>query len=107
MRFWSSISVPVLNSGKKMKIMENTVCAICHSFESEQLFVGQDYLHGNEGSFPVVQCKNCGLIYLNPRPSKDEISDYYPCKKATLMQIIRRASRKPGLVGEGNLFLLS
>ncbi len=58
--------------------MENTVCAVCHSSESEQLFWGQDYLHGNEGSFPVVQCKNCGLIYLNPRPSKDEIAAFYP-----------------------------
>lgn len=58
--------------------MENTTCAVCHSSESEQLFVGQDYLHGRAGRFPVVQCRNCRLIYLNPHPSKDEIADFYP-----------------------------
>jgi len=28
--------------------------------------------------FRVVQCRNCGLIYINPRPSKDEIANFYP-----------------------------
>lgn len=28
-------------------------------------------------SFSLVRCKNCGLIYLNPRPSKEELAGFY------------------------------
>ena len=28
--------------------------------------------------FRIVRCDNCGLIYLNPRPTKDIIGRYYP-----------------------------
>lgn len=28
--------------------------------------------------FRVVQCQNCGLIYVNPKPSEDEIAKFYP-----------------------------
>jgi len=29
-------------------------------------------------AFRLVECQNCGLVYLNPRPTKSEISKYYP-----------------------------
>ena len=28
--------------------------------------------------FTIVKCRNCGLVYLNPRPSKDLLGSYYP-----------------------------
>jgi ubiquinone/menaquinone biosynthesis C-methylase UbiE len=30
------------------------------------------------GSFNLVQCKQCGLLYLNPRPTAEEMEHYYP-----------------------------
>lgn len=33
-----------------------------------------------DGKFRLVKCRKCGLIYLNPRPTKKEISKYYPTK---------------------------
>ncbi|MBN2149101.1 MAG: class I SAM-dependent methyltransferase [Anaerolineales bacterium] len=35
---------------------------------------------GGTQIFHDVRCQNCGLIYLNPRPSVDEIAQYYPAE---------------------------
>ena len=45
-------------------------CNLCGMKSNECIFVRQDGLH-------VVQCKNCGLVYLNPRPKDDQISKLY------------------------------
>ncbi len=42
------------------------------------LFEGRDRLHGKEGRFTIVECTNCGLFYLNPKPDSTEIDRYYP-----------------------------
>lgn len=58
--------------------LERVNCNLCHSNDTERLFRGHDRLHGLPGSFPVVRCRQCGLIYLNPRPTRREIATYYP-----------------------------
>ena len=58
--------------------MEYTRCNLCHEDDSRNLFAGRDRLHGLSGIFQVVQCRHCGLIYLNPRPDQDEMALYYP-----------------------------
>lgn len=35
-------------------------------------------MHHIEGTFCVVQCQECGMIYLNPRPSDNALKVYYP-----------------------------
>ncbi len=42
--------------------------------------------------FNLVKCKNCGLIYLNPRPPQNEIHKYYP--KSYYAHAPRRTKRK-------------
>lgn len=43
------------------------------------LFHGHDRLYGTtEKSFLVVECKNCRLIRLEPRPTPKELEHYYP-----------------------------
>jgi SAM-dependent methyltransferase len=51
---------------------------LCHSDDAQGLFEGRDRLHSLPGDFTVVQCRRCGLVYLNPRPVKGEIGVYYP-----------------------------
>lgn len=53
-------------------------CNLCHTDDTRVLFEGHDRLHHLPGVFTVVQCQQCGLVYLNPRPAKDEIQVYYP-----------------------------
>jgi len=57
---------------------EYVKCNLCGSNDSTILFTGKDRLYKNPGSFSVVKCRKCGLIYTNPRPSEKQISLYYP-----------------------------
>jgi len=53
-------------------------CNLCDADNTQLLFVGKDRLFKKAGLFNVVKCKECGLIYLNPRPTQKSISYYYP-----------------------------
>lgn len=48
---------------------QNVVCNLCGGNESKYLFTAH--------SFDVVKCLNCGLVYLNPMPVKEDISKIY------------------------------
>lgn len=59
-------------------MMANVKCALCGSDNPELLFVGHDRLHRVPGEFNVVRCQECRLVYLNPRPTWNELEKYYP-----------------------------
>ena len=58
--------------------MEYISCALCGADDKNLLFEGHDEWHGQKGLFPTVQCKQCGHIYITPRPDRNEIGAYYP-----------------------------
>lgn len=53
-------------------------CPLCCSEGHRILVQGPDRLHGIQGDFSLVQCRSCGLIYQNPRPSAEGLAAYYP-----------------------------
>lgn len=53
-------------------------CNLCGGTESGFLFDARDRLHGYEGTFTYVQCKNCGLVYMNPQISEQDAGKFYP-----------------------------
>ena len=53
-------------------------CDLCHKHSTVNLYTSQDYLHGCPGQWPVVQCKDCGLSFTNPRPTPETLTEYYP-----------------------------
>lgn len=53
-------------------------CNLCDSNHSTILFKGKDMVHKKEGTFTIVKCNKCGLVYVNPRPKHNVISKYYP-----------------------------
>ena len=58
--------------------MEEINCNLCGANDAELLYLERDrYMH-LPGSFRLVRCRQCGLIYLNPRPTSEEIKAYYP-----------------------------
>lgn len=64
-----------------MSKMEYINCNLCGE-DNTHLLVKINDLHLKENkTFNLVQCKNCGLIYLNPRPTRQEINRYYPDQK--------------------------
>jgi len=53
-------------------------CGLCGSTEYRFLFNGKDRLHGKSGLFSYVICNRCGLVYMNPQISMNDLSDFYP-----------------------------
>jgi len=59
-------------------LYERVPCALCGSSRAEFLYPAHDVAYGEAGEFTWVQCVECGLIYLNPRPTREAIARYYP-----------------------------
>jgi len=49
--------------------MENVNCIICGLDNTQKLLI--------KNSYNIVKCKNCGLVYVNPRPTKEELVRLY------------------------------
>ncbi|MCA9875332.1 MAG: class I SAM-dependent methyltransferase [Anaerolineales bacterium] len=58
--------------------MEQVNCDLCGGKETRPVYTVVDNNYGTPGSFSLVTCTACGLVYQNPRPTAVEISAYYP-----------------------------
>jgi SAM-dependent methyltransferase len=58
---------------------EQVLCNLCGADDAELIYRARDYRLGvDETKWPLVRCRRCGLGYLNPRPTPEEIGRYYP-----------------------------
>jgi 2-polyprenyl-3-methyl-5-hydroxy-6-metoxy-1,4-benzoquinol methylase len=55
-------------------------CELCGGAEFSLFIKGRDRGHGVEGEFQLVRCLGCGLIFVNPRPDREEIKRFYPAE---------------------------
>ncbi|MBW4660907.1 MAG: class I SAM-dependent methyltransferase [Drouetiella hepatica Uher 2000/2452] len=54
-------------------------CCICDLNDVEPVGVGEDFEYRTSpDTFLAVRCRNCGLIYTNPRPAMQDLSRIYP-----------------------------
>ncbi|MFI5092808.1 MAG: class I SAM-dependent methyltransferase [Candidatus Acidiferrales bacterium] len=60
--------------------METVACNLCGSERSALVYAMPDRLFPGDECFPVVECGECGLGFLNPRPVLSEIQKYYPAE---------------------------
>jgi SAM-dependent methyltransferase len=58
--------------------LEYVNCNICNTDSTDVLFVKKDKFRISGEDFNIVKCRNCGLIYINPRPTEEEIVRFYP-----------------------------
>lgn len=58
--------------------MENCKCSLCNLDDTRVLFTKKDKFRISEEEFNVVECNRCGHLYINPRPSEEEIVRFYP-----------------------------
>jgi len=59
--------------------METVACNLCGADRYHIAFCQRDLAYGtSDQKFSVVQCQDCQLLYLNPRPTASEIGKYYP-----------------------------
>ena len=58
--------------------MEQVACDLCGCADAVVVTRQTDILHRTtEEFFTIVRCSGCGLQYVNPRPSREEIGRYY------------------------------
>src|SRR5687768_7027839 len=58
----------------------DTPCVHCGEESSRPLWSGVEHEYDNttDDEFDFVQCTNCGIVRLNPRPDVTELSRIYP-----------------------------
>lgn len=61
--------------------METVVCNLCGHESARPVYEVEDTNYGLPGNFSLVSCQRCGLVYLNPRPTVQEIGAYYPAEQ--------------------------
>ncbi len=72
-------SIPSGSSVMDSPSMEKVSCALCGSEDYSVLLEAEDCRFPKKGErFCVVQCRQCGLLFVNPRPTKGELSRFYP-----------------------------
>ncbi len=57
---------------------EWTECPLCGSPGAKTYLEGPDRVHPIEGTFRLVRCSGCGLVYQNPRPTPGRLARHYP-----------------------------
>lgn len=63
--------------------MESIACDLCGCGDADQVARQTDLLHHTTNElFSIVRCRQCGLQYTNPRPTRDEIGRYYSAQYA-------------------------
>ena len=92
--------------------METVACDLCGSEESTPVLGGPDRQSGLDGSFTLVRCEGCGLLYQNPRPTAEAIVRFYegvyqPYAKAIQDErsAVRRWRRQVGMRSRCKLIL--
>ena len=79
---------------------ERVSCNLCGADDAPTLYVLRDYRFSiDDIDWPVVRCRNCGLAYVNPRPTIDEISRYYPEQYFAHRGAIGEIEERPALHG--------
>jgi 2-polyprenyl-3-methyl-5-hydroxy-6-metoxy-1,4-benzoquinol methylase len=58
--------------------MEYVNCDLCGKDDARFVYHVMDTNYGTPGEFSIVQCQQCKLVYLNPRPSLSEYPRIYP-----------------------------
>lgn len=59
--------------------LEHVACDLCGCDDYVERYRKPDnWLWVNQFRYPAVECTNCGLVYVNPRPTFKEMAGFYP-----------------------------
>lgn len=64
----------------RVPTMEHTDCNLCGSNRKQHVYARPDALFHPERWFDVVECRSCGLGFVDPRPTREEMGEYYPAE---------------------------
>ncbi len=73
------LSVEEISTQKDSLELVNVNCCVCDSDDAVVAGIGEDFEYRTSPDvFVARQCNECGLVYLNPRPSVAEFDRIYP-----------------------------
>ena len=76
-----------------MTNLEHITCDLCRADNPEPLYrVPEGTGHFPGEFFTLVRCRNCGLVYVDPRPAAADLPRYYPAETYSAFQDPRRLS---------------
>lgn len=86
-----------MSEAVELQLVE-TRCALCGSTESDVCARGFDFEYGTaRNEFGFVRCRDCGHVYLNPRPRVEDLDVIYPPDYysfvGTTQSLVARAQR--------------
>lgn len=58
--------------------LEEVVCPLCGHANASLALEARDLLYNTAGTYRLVQCDECALKYVNPRPSMAALGKHYP-----------------------------
>jgi SAM-dependent methyltransferase len=58
--------------------MELKCCPLCETKNLQPVYLARDRHYGIPGTFKIVRCADCSLLFLNPMYSDEELSAFYP-----------------------------
>lgn len=58
--------------------LEEVACPLCGADRAELALEGSDLLYGKPGRYRVMRCRECALLYTNPRPTFEALAAHYP-----------------------------
>lgn len=61
--------------------VETVGCLFGHQDAPELAFEGHDRLGQSQDTFQIMRCRTCGLLFVSPRPTLAEMTQYYPYGK--------------------------
>ena len=73
----SAVMTDVANAGE-VADRECVACALCGSRDHRPVLTGRDVRRRVPGDYSLVRCNDCGLVFVNPRPTRAAIERYYP-----------------------------
>lgn len=60
-------------------LLEHVDCDLCGGSRYRLRYrKPDDWLWGSQHEFPVVECEECGLVFVNPRPTAESMGPFYP-----------------------------
>lgn len=60
------------------KMAAVSICPVCGSGKFSSHLTAQDHHYGIPGNWDLGRCDGCGLVFLQPMPSPDQIASLYP-----------------------------
>jgi SAM-dependent methyltransferase len=74
------VSRDVVMSGRQLPLsLTHVSCCVCGATNGQPIGVGEDFeYHTSPDSFLAMRCRECGLVYLDPRPTPSELPRIYP-----------------------------